>query len=89
MITLTKTSNKYLFNFHEKEILLNFCELLKFRNRIESIPIDAHFYNDHSGIEIVTLCNRQHLLILETIDIVSLKKIMNTFFSPVQAELLQ
>ena len=89
MIILTKTSNKYLFNFHEKEILLKFCELLKFRNRIESINIDAHFFNDHSGIEIVTLCNRREILILETSDVVTLKKIMNTLFTPAEAVILQ
>ncbi len=88
MITLTKTSNKYLLNFHEKEILLNFCELLKFRNRIESIYIDAHFYNDHSGIEIVTLCNRQHILILETTDIVVIKKKLQQLFTPLETEIV-
>jgi hypothetical protein len=63
--------------------------LLKFRNRIEAINIEAHFYNGHSGIEIVTLCNRKEILILETTDIVQLRTIINSIFTPEHIGVLQ
>ncbi|WP_340063298.1 hypothetical protein [Ascidiimonas aurantiaca] len=82
MITFTTSSNRYQFNFHGKEILLSFCELLAFRNTIKAIDIDTHFYNHHSGIEIVSLCNLKEILILETEDLIELKKIMEYIFTP-------
>jgi len=81
VITFTTFSNRYQLNFHGKEILLSFCELLAFRNTINAIDIDAHFYNHHSGIEIISLCNLKEILILETEDVLELKKIMERIFT--------
>ncbi|NER13484.1 hypothetical protein GWK08_08555 [Leptobacterium flavescens] len=75
-------------NFHGKEMLLSFCELLAFRNTINAIDIDSHFYNDHSGIEIVPLCNLKEILILETTDVIELKKIIHAIFTPKEVEVL-
>ncbi|NQX85975.1 MAG: hypothetical protein HRT67_08720 [Flavobacteriaceae bacterium] len=85
MIAITTSSNKsqFVLNFHEKVIVLSFCELLSFRNKIDQIDIVSHFYSDHNafGIEIITLCNLQHLLILETSDLLKLKDIMHSIFT--------
>ncbi|NAS30701.1 hypothetical protein GTQ40_06935 [Flavobacteriaceae bacterium R38] len=75
-------------DFHGKEILLSFCELLGFRNRINAIDINTHFYGDHSGIEILPLCNLKEVLILETTDVLELKKIIDTIFTPQESETL-
>ncbi len=88
MISLTSASNKYKLDFHNKEIHLRFCELLAFRNAVNTIHIDAHFYGDHSGIEIVPLCNLKEILILETMDVLELKKTLNTIFTPQTSEIL-
>lgn len=88
MIALTKASNKYQLNFHGKKVLLNFCELLAFRNAIKKIDIDTHFFNNHSGLEIITLCNFREILILETLDVLEFKKIFEGVFSTKQVKVL-
>lgn len=87
MIALTTALNKYQLNFHGKEMLLNFCELLAFRNTINKINIDTHFYANHSGLEIVTLCNFREILILETLDVLEFKEIFEDVFSTKQVEI--
>ena len=64
MITFNKPINKYILRFHSKHIELSFCELLVFRTKINSIDICAHFYDNHKGIEIISLCNLKEILIL-------------------------
>ncbi len=86
MITLEKTSDKNLFNFnfYHKEIEMTFCELLIFRNKINSIDISSHFYDETNqfGVEIVSLCNLKHVLVLHTDDILKIKSIMEIIFTP-------
>ena len=87
MITFNKPINKYILRFHSKHIELSFCELLVFRTKINSIDICAHFYDNHKGIEIISLCNLKEILILETTDVLELKKVLETFFAPVEYQL--
>lgn len=84
MITFRIHLNKYQLDFYGKKILLGFCELLAFRNKIRNIDIESHFYNEHNGIEIISLCNLKEILILETRDILELKEEINTIFTPVK-----
>ena len=88
MIRFTTSSNKYQLNFHGKEIPLTFCELLAFRNTIKAIDIHTHFYDGHSGIEIIPLCNLKEILILETMDVLELKKMTDNLFAPKSFEVL-
>ena len=82
MITFNKPINKYILYFQNKEIQLSFCELLVFRTKINSINICDHFYDEHNGIEIVSLCNLREILILETTDVLKLKQLLDAFFAP-------
>ncbi|MEI6865894.1 hypothetical protein [Flavicella sp.] len=83
MITFRTSLNRYQLDFYGKKMLLSFCELLAFRNKIRRIDIESHFYNDHNGIEIISLCNLKQILILETRDVLELKDVMDTIFTPI------
>lgn len=82
MITLTTTSNKYLLKFYHKQVTLTFCNLLALRNTINAINIESHFYEGHSGVELISICNLKEILLLDTLDVLELKKIMDSIFSP-------
>lgn len=68
---------------------MTFCELLSFRNKVNAIDINTHFYSDSNlfGIEIIALCNLKHVLILETEDVFKLKHIIQNIFSVQELEL--
>ncbi|NQY07401.1 MAG: hypothetical protein HRT68_14705 [Flavobacteriaceae bacterium] len=87
MIDIKTVSNKYELDFHGKKIVFKFCELLAFRNAIQAIAIDAHFSSNHSGIEIITVCNLTEILILETRDVIVLKEIICDIFTPKELKL--
>lgn len=66
-----------------KRVKMSFCQLLAFRQKVLSIDIDAHFdpeQNRH-GIEILTLCNREHLFVLDTLEIIDLKMFVQGIFA--------
>ena len=72
----------FYVDFGEKKIRLRFCQLLDLRKKLNAIDISTHFdpdLNPH-GLEIVTFCNREHLLILDTQQVLELKEVIkNTF----------
>lgn len=77
---------KRCFNvdFGHKEVHLSFCQLLAFRNKVNAIDLAAHFDEElnPSGLEILSLCNREHLFILDTHQVIELKELVkNTFAS--------
>lgn len=72
----------FCIDFGHKSVHLSLCQLLALRNKINSINLDTHFNPEinPSGIEILTLCNREHLFILDTHQVIDLKELMkNTF----------
>ena len=88
-IIKSQNNNQFYFNFYNKKIKMNFCELLSFRNKLNAIDINTHFYNDGNlfGIEIIALCNLSHVLILETDDVLKLKRITQNIFATQEFEL--
>lgn len=61
---------------------MSLCQLLSMRQKVLSIDIDSHFdelQNSH-GIEILSLCNREHLFILDTLQILDLKQLLRASF---------
>ncbi|MFI2741335.1 hypothetical protein ACG2LH_01235 [Zhouia sp. PK063] len=69
----------FYIDFDEKLVKLSFCELLAFRQKINQINIDTHFDRavNNSGLEIISLCNKKHLFIFDTLQIIALKKLVN------------
>jgi len=55
---------------------------LALREKVNAIPIEDHFdgsLNKH-GFEILLLCNKEHLLILNTLEILDLKELVEKGF---------
>lgn len=69
-------------DFDHKVVKLSFCQLLAFRQRVMKINLDTHFNGENPhGIEILVLCNREHIFIFNTLEIADLKQLMRGTFA--------
>lgn len=66
-----------------KSVRLSCCQLLALRNNVNAIDLEAHFDEEknRSGIEILMFCNREHVLILDTYQVIDLKEFMTETFA--------
>lgn len=65
----------------DQEIRLSCCQLLALRQKVNAIDIETHFNGRNpSGIEILSLCNRAHLLVLNTLQLLELKDLIRASF---------
>lgn len=76
------SSRSFYLDFGHKKVKLTFCQLLSIRQKINAINLDSHFDKDqnYNGIEILTLCNREHLFILDTLQVIDLKELIKATF---------
>ncbi len=80
----------FFVDFGEKPVKLSFCQLLALRQKVNSIDLNAHFdsnFNAH-GIEILSLCNREHILILDTLQVIDLKQLIKATFGMLELNAL-
>lgn len=75
-------SRSFYLDFGHKQVKLSFCQLLSIRQKVNSINLNSHFDKDmnYNGIEILTLCNREHLFILDTLQVIDLKQLIKATF---------
>lgn len=61
---------------------MSLCQLLSLRQKVMSISIESHFDSDLNkhGFEVLLLCNKEHLFILNTLEILDLKKLVDNGF---------
>ncbi len=61
---------------------MSLCQLLSLRQKVLSISIESHFDSDLNkhGFEVLLLCNKEHLFILNTLEILDLKKLVDNGF---------
>lgn len=62
---------------------MSLCQLLALRHKVMAIPIEHHFdshLNKH-GFEILFLCNKAHLFIVNTFEILDLKQLIEQSFA--------
>ena len=82
--TLYQSANERCFyiDFGQKIVRLSLCQLLSLRHKVRSIPIEYHFDSDFNkhGFEILLLCNKAHLFILNTLEILDLKQLVEQSF---------
>lgn len=73
----------YYIDFGQKLVRLSFCQLLALRQKITSIIIERHFFAEENkhGYEILMLCNKEHLFLLNTLEILDLKDLVINGFS--------
>ena len=72
----------FYIDFGHKQVKLTFCQLLSFRHKILRVDLAAHFDKNQNfaGIEIISLCNREHLFLFDTLQILDLKELIKTSF---------
>ena len=74
----SNTDRYFYIDFGQKVVKLSFCQLLALRQKVNSISIEAHFdadLNKH-GFEVLMLCNKEHLFLLNTLEILDLKNLV-------------
>ncbi|WP_421808606.1 hypothetical protein [Flagellimonas sp.] len=61
---------------------MSLCQLLSLRHKVMSINIESHFDSDLNahGFEVLMLCNKEHLFILNTLEVLDLKKLVSNSF---------
>lgn len=72
----------YFIDFGNKSVKTSFCQLLALREKVKNINITNHFYSSENkhGLEILTLCNKEHLFILNTSEILDLTFLIKDSF---------
>lgn len=72
----------FYFDLGQKIIKLSFCQLLALRYRVNKVDLDSHFngQNPH-GLEFISLCNREHLFIFNTLETADLKELIHGTFA--------
>ncbi|NJW53010.1 hypothetical protein [Salinimicrobium oceani] len=75
-------SRSFYIDFGHKQVKLSFCQLLALRQKVLSIDISTHFdkNQNYNGIEIISLCNREHLFVFDTLQILDLKELLTATF---------
>nr|WP_299387217.1 hypothetical protein [Allomuricauda sp.] len=72
----------FYVDFGQKQVRMSFCQLLALRQKVLSIAIEDHFDSDLNkhGFELLQLCNKEHLFILNTLEILDLKQLVDRCF---------
>lgn len=75
------TEKCFYIDFGQKLVCFRFCELLSLRQKLWDINIESHFDGDNPhGFEILSLCNKEHLFILNTLEVLDLKNLLTGAF---------
>lgn len=75
----------FIFDFNHKMMKLSFCQLLAFRQKVKEIDLEKHFTGENvHGMEILLLCNREHMFIFNTHEVVDLKEFIQGTFAMLQ-----
>lgn len=79
----------FAIDFGHKTIHLSFCQLLAFRQNVLKIDLYTHFSGENKhGIEILILCNREHVLIFDTHQVIDLKELIRGTFAMLELNTL-
>lgn len=72
----------FYLDLGQKTVRMSLCQLLSLRHKVLSISIEAHFDSDLNkhGFEVLMLCNKEHLFILNTLEIIDLKNLVEHGF---------
>lgn len=75
-------SRSFYIDFGHKQVKLSFCQMLSIRHKVQTIDISSHFDKElnYSGIEILTLCNREHLFVFDTLQVIDLQQLIKATF---------
>src|SRR5690606_38149408 len=73
----------FYIDLGQKTVKLTFCQLLALRQKVHSISIEDHFDSDmnNHGFEVLMLCNKEHLFLLNTFEILNLMDLVQHGFA--------
>ena len=72
----------FYIDFGHKKVKMTLCQLLSLRQKMMKIDLESHFDKklNPNGIEIISLCNREHLFVMDTLQILDLKQLLKVSF---------
>lgn len=71
----------FYVDFGGKTVKLSFCQLLALRQQVRKINLTSHFSGENKhGIEILILCNKEHIFILNTSEVIDLQNLVHGTF---------
>merc|ERR1712224_784776 len=72
----------FYVDFGQKMVRMSLCQLLSLRYKVLSISIEDHFDGDlnRHGFEVLMLCNKELLFVLNTFEVLDLKQLVNHSF---------
>lgn len=72
----------FYLDLGQKTIRMSLCQLLSLRHKVISISLESHFDGDLNkhGFEVLLLCNKEHLFILNTMEVIDLKNLVEHGF---------
>lgn len=73
---------RFFMDFGQKTVQMSLCQLMALRHKVLSISIEDHFDSDLNkhGFEVLLLCNKEHLFVLNTLEVLDLKKLVEHSF---------
>ena len=75
-------SRRFYIDFGHKTVKLSFCQLLALRHKLKSINIEQHVNGENiHGLEVLSLCNREHLFVFNTLEILDLQELIHGTFA--------
>ncbi len=78
-------SRCFYVDFNHKTVKMSFCQLLSLRQKLINIDLETHFNGRNlHGMEILMLCNKEHLFIFNTLEILDLKELLNKTFTTLE-----
>lgn len=71
--------NRFYLDFKGKEYRLAVCSLIAFKAKLDQMNIEEMLLSDASinSLEIVPLCNKEHLLVLTLDEIIEMKDLIS------------
>ncbi len=71
-----------------KIVKLSFCQLLNLRNKVKQLSSPEHieYMLNHSDVTLLTFCDKEHILILDTLQILDLKELIQATFAIMELE---
>ncbi len=75
-------SRRFYIDFGHKTVKFSFCQLLALRHKLKSINIEQHVNGENiHGLEVLSLCNREHLFVFNTLEILDLQELIHGTFA--------
>ena len=79
----SQEERSFYVDMDQKVMKLSFCQLLALRQKVNQICLESLFdseVNEH-GFKILTFCNHEHLFVLNIVEILDLKSVIQSTFT--------